>query len=65
MFYLKATEELSPQSWACVLDEGFTCVCPVTPFRHFPPSEVRASHHVTSRVRVFCFVAIDRRAIHR
>lgn len=41
MFYLKASEELSPRSWACVLDDGFTCVCPLTPFRSFPPSEVR------------------------
>ena len=40
MFYLKAREELSPHAWACVLDDDFTCVSPLTPFRSFLPSEV-------------------------
>lgn len=44
MFYLRATEDLSPHSWVSILDKGFTCVTPTTPFRSFPPSEVRYSY---------------------
>ncbi|CAM9845162.1 unnamed protein product [Scytosiphon promiscuus] len=50
MFYLKATEELSPRAWACVLDDGFTCMCPITPFRSFPPSEAREDHRLIAGI---------------
>lgn len=50
MFYLKATEDLSPHAWASILDDNFTCVAPITPFRSFPPSEVGTTptQHVRS-----------------
>ncbi|CAM9208875.1 unnamed protein product, partial [Ectocarpus fasciculatus] len=50
ILYLKATEELSPRSWACVLDDGFTCVCPITPFRSFPPAEAREDHRLITGI---------------
>eukprot|EP00903_Cladosiphon_okamuranus_P017558 g16172.t1 len=50
MFYLKASEELSRRSWACVLDDGFTCVCPLTPFRSFPPSEAQEDHRLITGI---------------
>lgn len=40
MFYLRATEDLSPHAWASILDEEFTCIMPITPFRSNPPEEV-------------------------
>lgn len=40
MFYLRATEDLSPHAWASILDEDFTCIMPITPFRSIPPEEV-------------------------
>ena len=40
MFYLRASEDLSRRSWATILDESFTCIAPLTPYRHFPSSEV-------------------------
>ncbi|CBJ34076.1 conserved unknown protein [Ectocarpus siliculosus] len=50
ILYLKATEELSPRSWACVLDDGFTCVYPITPFRSFPPSEAQEDHRLITGI---------------
>ncbi|CAM9675615.1 unnamed protein product, partial [Ascophyllum nodosum] len=44
MFYLRASEDLSRRSWATILDESFTCIAPLTPYRHFPSSEVREDH---------------------
>eukprot|EP01038_Epipyxis_sp_PR26KG_P006499 gene6499-8934_t len=40
MFYYRATNELDPDKWSTILEENYTMVMPITPYRSFPSSEV-------------------------
>eukprot|EP01036_Dinobryon_divergens_P026503 gene26503-35166_t len=40
MFFFRSIGELDPAKWNSILDESFTLVMPITPYRSFPPSEV-------------------------
>lgn len=42
-FALRSTYEKRRPLWSSILDESFTCVMPVTPYRSFPASEVQIS----------------------
>lgn len=40
--HYRSTDERDRAKWASVLEEGFTLTLPITPYRFFPRSEVRA-----------------------
>jgi hypothetical protein len=39
----RAKVETDVEKWRGILEEDFECVMPVTPYRSFPPHQVRAS----------------------
>ena len=41
MFNCRAAAEMDREKWAEILEEDFTMVLPITPYRSFPPSQVR------------------------
>ena len=41
MFFYRASAETSLKRWGSILDENFQLVLPITPYRSFPPAEVR------------------------
>lgn len=41
MFYFRATAEMSHAKWKTILDDNFTLIMPITPYRSFPPTQVK------------------------
>ena len=41
MFFYRASAETSIKRWGSILDDNFQLVLPITPYRSFPPAEVR------------------------
>lgn len=40
LFYFRSVDEKNAERWRSVVDDSFTMVMPITPYRSFPPAEV-------------------------
>jgi len=40
-FHYRVTVERDREKWGAILDENFLCVMPITPYRSFPPAQVK------------------------
>jgi hypothetical protein len=50
MFFNRANAEICPMKWGTILEEDFTLILPITPYRSFPATEIVSNQRVVKSI---------------